>query len=349
MNSAARATCWLRRSDSIVETPGADLIVRRADPLNCEVRLSRLADGDVTPNDRFYIRNHFPVPKIDAERWRLRVHGHVNETLNLSLRELKRMSAVTLSVTLECAGNGRTLFNRPIEGEPWALGAVSTAVWKGIALSEILDRAGVQFMARHLIFRSADSFERSLSIDQAGVSPVLLAYEMNGEPLPAHHGQPLRVLVPAWYAVSSVKWLTEIEVSDQPSRGHYQVQRYVYESHTPVSVMRARSVITDPEEGVTVDAGDLTIQGLAWSGSGPIVRVDLAVGDGDWSEADILGQPARYAWTRWRLVTRIERPGEIRIRSRATDSSGQTQPAQADWNRLGYGNNSIQTVTVRTR
>src|SRR6267143_1692158 len=101
MNSAARATRWLQSSDSIVETPGPDLIVRRADPLNCEVRLSRLADGDVTPNDRFYIRNHFPVPKIDPECWRLSVHGHVKEPLDLSLRELKRMSAVTLSVTLE--------------------------------------------------------------------------------------------------------------------------------------------------------------------------------------------------------------------------------------------------------
>ena len=333
----------------IVETPGADLIVRRADPLNCEVRLPRLADPDVTPNDRFYIRNHFPVPKIDAERWRLRVHGHVKDPLDLSLRELKGMSAVTLSATLECAGNGRIFFNPPIEGEPWVLGAVSTAGWKGVALSEILDRAGLQCTARHLIFRSADGFERSLSIDQARASPVLLAYEMNGERLPAQHGRPLRVLVPSWYAVTSVKWLTEIEVSDQPSRGYYQVQRYVYESGAPVSVMRVRSLITDPEEGATVDTGDLTIQGLAWSGSGPIVRVDLAVGDGDWSEAELLGQPARYAWTRWRLVTRIERPGEIRIRSRATDSSGHTQPAQAGWNRLGYGNNSIQTVAVRTR
>jgi DMSO/TMAO reductase YedYZ molybdopterin-dependent catalytic subunit len=330
-----------------VETPGADLIVRRADPFNCEVRLSRLADGDVTPNDRFYIRNHFPVPKIDPERWRLRVHGHVEKRLDISLPELRRMPAVTLPVTLECAGNGRAFFNPPIEGEPWALGAVSTAVWKGIALSEILDYAEVQATAKHLIFRGADGFERSLSVDEVRKSPVLLAFEMNGDQLPAQHGRPLRVIAPKWYAVTSLKWLTEIEFSDQPSRGYYQVERYVYDSHTPVGLMRVRSLIIEPEDCAEVELGALTIQGLAWSGAGPVARVEVAAGDSPWTEAEMLGQRARYAWRRWRLVTSIDMPGEIRLRSRATDSGGDTQPEEASWNRLGYGNNSIQTVTVR--
>jgi DMSO/TMAO reductase YedYZ molybdopterin-dependent catalytic subunit len=330
-----------------VETPGTDLILRRADPLNCEVRLSRLADGDVTPNDRFYVRNHFPVPTIDAERWRLRVYGHVKVRLDISLRELRRMSAVTLPVTLECAGNGRTFFNPHIEGEPWVLGAVSTAVWKGIALSDILDCAELQATAKHLIFRGADGFERSLSVNEVRESPVLLAFEMNGDQLPVQHGRPLRVIAPTWYAVTSVKWLTEIDVSDLPSGGYYQVERYVYDNHTPVGLMRVRSLITDPEECAEVELGDLTIQGLAWSGAGLLARVEVAVGDGAWNEVEMLGQRARYAWRRWRLVTPIDRPGEIRLRSRATDSGGETQPEEATWNRHGYGNNSIQTVTVR--
>jgi len=328
-----------------VETPGADLVVRRADPLNCEVRLSRLVDGVVTPNDRFYIRNHFPVPAIDPERWRLRVHGLVTEPLEISLPQLTRMPAQRLRVTLECAGNGRSMFDPRIEGEPWGLGAVSTAEWTGVALSEILGRSGVDPTASHLVFRGADGFERGLGVE----TQVLLAYEMNGRPLPSNHGYPLRAIVPGWYAVAGVKWLSEIEVANRPFAGHYQVERYIFDSGTPVTLMRIRSLITEPEDGAHIELGDLTIEGVAWSGSSPIARVDVSVGDGDWIAADLLGQPDRYAWRRWRLVTRIDRPAELELRSRASDSSGSPQPAQAEWNRLGYGNNSIQTVTVRAR
>jgi DMSO/TMAO reductase YedYZ molybdopterin-dependent catalytic subunit len=155
------------------------------------------------------------------------------------------------------------------------------------------------------------------------------------------------VITPTWYAVTSVKWLTEIDVSDQPSGGYYQVERYIYDNHTPVGPMRVRSLITDPEECAEVELGDLTIHGLAWSGAGPLARVEVAVGDGAWTEVEMLGLRSRYAWRHWRLVTPIDTPGEIRLRSRATDSACETQPEEASWNRLGYGNNSIQTVTVR--
>jgi len=330
-------------ADLVLSNP--DLVVRCADPLNCEVRLSRLADGAVTPNDRFYIRNHFPVPTVDAERWLLHVHGHVKKPLGISLRELTAMPAQTLTVTLECAGNGRSMFNPPIDGEPWGLGAVSTAEWTGVALSEILDRADLQPNGSHLVFRGADGFERGLGLK----TPVLLAYGMNGKPLAANHGHPLRAIVPGWYAVAGVKWLSEIEVTDRPFEGYYQVERYVYDRNRPVTRMGVRSIVTAPEEGASVKLGDLAIEGLAWSGSNPIARVDVRVGDGDWLEANLLGQTNRYAWRRWQLITRIDRPGSILIRSRATDSSGATQPADAEWNRFGYGNNSIQTVTVQAR
>jgi len=323
---------------------GADLIVRRADPLNCEVRLSRLADGAVTPNDRFYIRSHFPVPAIDDERWRLRVRGQVAEELELSLPELMRMANQTLPVTLECAGNGRSMFEPRIDGEPWGLGAVSTAEWTGLALSEILDRAVLRPSATHLIFRGADGFERGLAL---GI-PVLLAFAMNGQPLPANHGFPLRTIVPGWYAVTGVKWLTDIEVTDKPFGGYFQVERYVFDRDTPVTRMRVRSLITEPEDGATLDVGELTIAGLAWSGSGPVERVDVSVDGGGWVQARLSGS-GLYAWRRWELDTRVDRPGEVAIRSRATDAEGNMQPERADWNRLGYGNNSIQTVKVRAR
>ena len=326
-----------------------DQVVRRADPLNCEVRLPRLTEGAVTPNDRFYIRNHFPVPHVGVKSWRLKVHGLVNEQQNLSLPQLLRMRGETIPVTLECAGNGRFLFDPPIEGEPWTLGAVSSAEWTGVPIFDVLDKAGLGPNATHLVFRSADSFERALSIDEAREGPVLLAYGMNGTPLPAIHGYPLRVIVPAWYAVASVKWLTEIEVTDRPFDGHFQVERYIYDTSQgtqPVKFLRVRSLITGPEDGTTIAPGDVTVRGLAWSGAYPLGQVHVSLDQGEWLQATLQGLPDRYAWRSWQVDARIEKTGPMTIRARATDIGRQTQPDQADWNRFGYGNNSMHTVTV---
>ncbi len=205
--------------------------MHRAHPLNCETSIPALLGGVVMPNARFYVRNHFQIPVLDAATFRLAVGGLVERPLSLSLRDLHNMRSHTLAVTLECAGNGRTLFDPPIAGEKWNLGAVSTAEWTGVPLAEILDRAGVRRGAREVVFRGADGgvvdggsepirFERSLPLDQARDPDVLVAYAMNGEPLPIQHGQPLRLVVPGWYAVASVKWLTEIEVIDDPFKGH---------------------------------------------------------------------------------------------------------------------------------
>lgn len=306
-------------------------------------------EDSVTPNDRFYIRNHFPVPQVVAKNWRLNVHGLVDQPQNLSLPQVMRMRGETIPVTLECAGNGRSLFDPPIEGEPWALGAVSSAEWTGVPIFDLLDKAGLAPNATHLVFRSADGFERGLSIDEAREGPLLLAFGMNGVPLPPIHGYPLRAIVPAGYAVASVKWLTEIEVTDHPFEGPFQTERYVYEwssSREPVKFQKVRSVITQPEDGATITAGDVVIRGLAWSGAYPLGQVHLSIDQGEWLQATLQGLPARYAWRSWQLDTRIEKTGSVTIRARAADLGRQTQPEQAEWNRLGYGNNSIQTVTV---
>jgi len=321
--------------------------VVREDPLNCEVRLGRLADGAVTPNERFYIRSHFPVPAIKAGEWRLQVRGLVRSPLSLSLDDLRKMPAREDVVTLECAGNGRSLFRPKIEGEPWGLGAVSTAVWKGVSLASVLDAAGLQKSTSHLVFRAAEGFERGLSRNEG--RQTLLAFEMNGRPLPPDHGHPVRAIVPGWYAVASVKWLTEIEATDRPFEGHFQTDRYVYEwpdRSEPVTHQKVRSLITQPEDGAAVRAGRFVIRGLAWSGSAPVTRVDVSLGSGRWTEAALSGSH-RHAWKQWEMTAQVERPGRLTIRSRATDASGQTQPEHAPWNRLGYGNNSIQTVAVR--
>jgi DMSO/TMAO reductase YedYZ molybdopterin-dependent catalytic subunit len=277
------------------------------------------------------------------------------------------MVSHTLVATLECAGNGRSAFDPPVEGEQWQLGAVSTAEWTGVPLVEVLDRARMKPAAREIVLRGADNgcvegsaepirFERSLSLDDARDSDALLAYAMNGEPLPLQHGYPLRVIVPGWYAVTSVKWLTDIDVVGAPFDGFFQTQRYFYEwerdaaiVREPVRLQQVRSVITEPAGAADVAVGDLVIRGVAWSGAVPIARVDVSVGDGPWQPARLIGERHRHSWQWWELLTRLDEPGLTTLRARATDLAGRAQPEQPVWNRLGYGGNAIQTVTIKLR
>jgi DMSO/TMAO reductase YedYZ molybdopterin-dependent catalytic subunit len=348
------------------EAIDAGLVVHRGHPLNCETSIPALVGGVVMPTARFYVRNHFQIPDLDAEAFRLRVRGLVERPLSLTMRDLQNMRSQSLVVTLECAGNGRTLFDPPIDGERWDLGAVSTAEWTGVPLAEILDRAGVHPGAREVIFRGADSgsvdghletiaFERSLGLADARGSDGLLAYAMNGEPLAIQHGFPLRLIVPRWYAVASVKWLTDIEVTDQPFAGYYQETKYWYEIERdgravrePVMLQQVRALITEPESSKEIQQGELAVRGVAWSGAAPIAKVEVSVnGRGDWQQARLVGERNRYSWQWWELITQIDEPGELTLRARATDLAGRTQPSQSEWNRLGYGNNGIQRVTVR--
>jgi DMSO/TMAO reductase YedYZ molybdopterin-dependent catalytic subunit len=343
----------------------AGLIVHRAHPLNCETSIPALIGGVVMPNAHFYVRNHFQIPVIDPAAFRLTVGGLVERPLNLSLRDLHKMPSHTVVATLECAGNGRTRFQPPIEGEKWDLGAVSTSEWTGVPLAEILDRAGVRTGTREVLFRGADGgmvdghsgpirFERSLQVDHARDPDLLLAYAMNGEPLPIQHGYPVRLVVPDWYAVASVKWLTEIELIDQPFAGHYQSDKYWYEwerdsqaVREPVTLQRVRALITEPASGEEVRRGELAIRGVAWSGAAPIAHVEISVGGGSWQETHLVSDRKRHSWQWWELITRVHEPGVVALRARATDLAGRTQPEYAEWNHLGYGNNAIHEVPVQ--
>ena len=343
----------------------AGMVMHRAHPLNCETSIPALVGGVVMPNARFYMRNNFHMPNLDAATFRLAIGGLVERSQSFTVRDLQNMRSKTQVVTLECAGNGRALFDRPTEGEKWGLGAVSTAEWTGVPLVEILDRAGVRQDVKDVLFRGADGgavegrsesmrFERSLRIDDARDSDVLLAYAMNGEALPVEHGYPLRLIVPRWYAVASVKWLTEIELIDRTFTGHYQGDKYRYEWERdgrmvsePVTLQRVRALITEPSPHSEVGAGELAIRGVAWSGAAPIARIDVSVNGGDWQEARLVSERNRYSWQWWELMTRVEKSDALVLRARATDLAGRTQPERAEWNRLGYGNNAIQEVPLR--
>lgn len=341
----------------------AGLIVHRAHPLSCETSIPALVGGVVMPSARFYVRNHFQIPSLDADTFRLSVSGCVERPLSLSMRDLHSMRSQSLVVTLECAGNGRTLFPEKIEGEQWRLGAVSTAEWTGVPLVEVLDRAGLR-AGRDVVFRGADGgtleglsgpirFERGLQVDQARDADVLLAYAMNGEPLPVQHGYPLRLIVPSWYAVASVKWLTEIEVLDHPFAGHYQTDKYCYEwgpdSREPVTLQQVRALVTEPAPDQELPCGETAVRGVAWSGAAPIARVEVSVDGGIWQEARLVSDRKRHSWQWWELITRFEKHGTVTLRARATDLAGRVQPEHAPWNRLGYGNNAIQELSIRIK
>ncbi len=344
------------------------LVVHQAESLNCETPPSLLGE-EVTATAQFYRRSHFPIPVIDAASWRLGIGGMVRRPLSLSLHELTQMPAETAAITLECAGNGRALFEPPASGVQWGFGAVGTAEWTGPLLAEILARAGIQPGAREVVFRGADQgtvdapggltgqarFERSMPVHDALESGALLAYAMNGHPLPARHGYPLRLVVPGWYAVASVKWLTGIRVAAGPFRGFFQDTHYVYDwgrggdGRDPVRLQQVRALITRPAPGQDLACGSVTVRGVAWSGAAPVSRVEVSVAGGPWQRARLAGVPPAHGWQRWEFLASGLGPGQVRIRARASDLAGRVQPELPEWNRLGYGANFIHEIVVVVR
>jgi len=345
----------------------AGLVVHQAEALNCETPPGDLGE-DLTPTVRFYRRSHFPIPVLDPAAWRLGVGGMVHRPLSLSLPELIRLPAETLAVTLECAGNGRALQRPPAPGVQWGPGAVGTAEWTGPRLADVLARAGIRPGACEVIFGGADQgqaadgsprsirFERSLPVRDALESGALLAYAMNGQPLPVRHGYPLRLVVPGWYAVASVKWLTDIRVVAEPFDGFFQAVHYVYDwdrgghgAPEPVREMQVRALITRPGAGQELPAGGVIVRGVAWSGAAPVARVEVSVAGGPWHKARLVGAPAAHGWQQWEFLASGLGPGEVTVRARATDLAGRIQPDRPEWNRLGYGTNFIHEVRVLAR
>jgi len=321
---------------------------------------------DVTPAGLHYLLIHFDIPDFDAG-WRLRVGGLVSRPLEFDLTELRRMPAKTLRVTLECAGNGRGQGSPRYPSMPWLEEGVSTAEWTGVPLAILLNEAGVQDATREIVFHGADrgfdggiehGFSRSLGLADALRDEVLLAYAMNGAPLLPQHGAPLRLLVPRWYGMASVKWLARIEAIDRPFDGVQQVRSYHFrrdadEAGIPCRYMRVNSLMAPP--GIpdffgrrrTVEAGRVDIRGRAWSGDGEVKRVEFAV-DGAWQETELAAPAGEFTWRGWRAQWRAA-PGAHELRCRATDATGAVQPLEPPWDITGFGNNAAQRVEVMVR
>lgn len=334
-----------------------------APPLNEEAPLRALA-GPLTPTEHFYQRTNFLVPQIDAAAWSLSIGGDVRNALTLTLDDIRALPSRTITVTMECAGNGRALVTPLPPGHPWKLGAVSTADFTGVSLRDVLRRAGIGERSAEVLFAGADRgevspgrtvrFERSLPLDRALHPDVLLAWEMNGEPLRPRHGYPLRLVVPGWYGIASVKWISEIRVINGPFMGHFQTERYVYlgergvKDGTPVTSMRVRALIIDPEEDARLAAGEaVVIRGNAWSGDAPVNRVEVSVDGGEsWRDADLGTAPSRYAAVPWSIEWTPSAAGRHTLVARARDEAGNVQPLEQVWNELGYGNNAVHRLEV---
>jgi len=319
----------------------------------------------ITPAGLHYLLIHYDIPAVDPNTFQLEIDGAVERPQTLSLDDLRARERVDTPITFECAGNGRALLEpRPVS-QPWLTEAVGTAEWGGTPLTPLLEEVGASHKASELLFRALDrgieggeaqTYERALPIGEA--RDAILAYDMNGEPLPPQHGFPLRLVVPGWYGMQNVKWLTRITVLERPYTGFQNSVAYrIYDQNgepgEPVTRMLPRSLMVPP--GVPdfmtrtrhLEPGPTTLTGRAWSGHGSIERVEVSTDGGTTFNAAVLGEPlGPNAWRGWSF-TWDATPGEHTLSSRATDSSGNTQPLDAPWNLKGYANNAVERITVQ--
>jgi DMSO/TMAO reductase YedYZ molybdopterin-dependent catalytic subunit len=336
------------------DVPERDLLVLSEEPLNAETKLDKQR-GPAVAAGRHYVRTHFGIP---AEPREVVLTGAIRESRTLTLHAVRMLPSRTLEVTLECAGNGRKFLEPRVSGEQWGLGAVGNAKWTGAALHAVLERAWLP-SAVEVLFRGADegvpgdlgrriAYERSLPVDIAAGDDVLVAYAMNGQPIPREHGGPLRLIVPSWYGMASVKWLAEIRLLDRPFDGFFQKDRYVIEG-SPLRGIEPRAVITSPADGADVSAGPLEVRGYAWSGRAPVERVDLSESDGTTlGSTTFLAVTPAFAWREFAFAISLDTGDHVLV-SRATDRDGNTQPVSPRWNALGYANNAVRPTRVRVR
>ena len=364
---AAAAVAGLSRPLRAGDEPPAGFAVRKVDPLNAEPSVDGL-NSYVTPVEGFFIRSHHPrpAPAPDAP---VAIGGMVDRPTRYSPGELRAMPWVTLPAVLQCSGNSRFRFDPPPSGVAWHLAAVGNAEWTGVPLKAILGLAGIQKGAKHVHFRGRDEppeaggapFLRSLPIARAMDPSTLLTFGMNGQDLPPMHGGPIRLAVPGWVGNHWMKWLREVTVSDEEAPGSFQRVDYRLpttpkppgaevppEETVPVTTLNVKSLITSPADEARVDAGKVTIEGAAWTGTGRVAKVEVSLDGGEWQEAELFGPDHLAAWRRWRIALDAK-PGAHRARARATDTTGAVQPDATPWNKGGYLWNGIEAVRFTSR
>ncbi len=347
------------------DRPKQNMVMRSARPYDAEMALDGF-DTWITPIERFFVRTHVYEPAVDVAAWRLKVGGEVSKPLTLTLDDLKKMPAVETVGVLECAGNGRSFYRPTVPGLQWEHGGVGNGRWKGVRLGDILRQAGVKPSGKNVLLDGADvpigtmpDFQRTLPVNKALAPETLLAYEMNGEPLPVAHGFPLRVVAPGWAGDSWVKWLTNIQVIDKDFDGFFMKTAYRYPNRTvapgtpvdaadmsPVEELRPKTVIAGPAEGARIADGSVRIHGVAWSGEAPVAKVEVSTDSGrTWRLATLGRDRAQFAWRMWETTWTPSNPGSYLVMARATDSAGRTQPFAQDWNPSGY----LWNVVARRR
>ncbi len=321
----------------------------------------------VTPVGLHYLLIHYDIPAIDGSTWRLDVAGCVDRPMRLSLAEIRAMPATTRVLTMECAGNGRALLEPRPASQPWLVEAVGTGEWTGVALDRVLAAVRLRSDAVEVLFTGSDrgieggveqAYQRSIPVEVATSAEVLLAYGLNGAPLPPQHGFPLRVLVPGWYGMTNVKWLSAVTAIETPFAGYqqttaYRVRQAEDDPGEPVSRMMPRSLMVPPgvpdffTRARTLGVGECELIGRAWSGIAPITTVEVSIDGGHtWQAADLDRAPVSVGtWQGWRWRWRAER-GDHEVCCRATDAAGNRQPLAPEWNRGGYANNAVHRVLV---
>jgi DMSO/TMAO reductase YedYZ molybdopterin-dependent catalytic subunit len=371
--SDLKSDTWVRRNTPVhvpvSSDPGITQEELRLAARNHAMPLEALR-WPITPVGLHYVLVHYDVPRVDPAAWRLEIAGAVDRPVTLGLDELRALPRIEVAATMECAGNGRALLDpRPLS-QPWLTEAVGTAVWAGASLASLLGDARPARDAVEVVFAALDQgieggeeqrYERSLTLDEALEAGAVVAYEMNGGPLPPQHGFPVRLVVPGWYGMTNVKWLTGISVVTEPFEGYqvasaYRLRQSEDEEGRPVTRMRPRSLMVPPgvpdfyTRSRSVDSGPVLLEGRAWSGRAPITRVEVSTDGGEtWADAELTREiDGLWAWCGWSSPWNAE-PGEHVLCCRATDKAGDQQPLEPEWNLGGYENNAVQRVPVLVR
>lgn len=345
------------------------LIIRQIVPGNLETPFNQVASF-LTPTELFYVRSHFPAPKLEPDSYRLSIEGAVKKPFSLSYAELRKLPSETRIATLECAGNSRVFLVPPVEGVQWELGAVGNAEWTGVPLAALLQRAGLEKDACEVVLEGADrgivpdgaspagpvAYARSLSREKALGPEVLIAYQMNGRELSPEHGYPVRVIVPGHYAMASVKWLTHIQAVRRPFPGYWQTADYGYWDDwdgKPVRYalgqMQVKSEISRPHVYEIIQPNQAyTVLGAAWAGETEVTGVAVSSDGGQtWAEADFLDPVLRYAWRRWKFAWRApSQPGRYTLLARARGADGSVQPDKHNQNYGSYVINHTLPIEI---